>query len=64
MDKKYKKDFPDDKNWNWKALQLSNPKNSYYKDCKIVGVILHDGKFWVNFKNSAKTFGIKGESNE
>jgi len=48
MDLKYKKDFPDEGFWNWKTVKFTNPKNEYYKNSKIVGVLLHDGNFLTN----------------
>jgi len=48
MKRRYKRDFPSKGNWNWKAVKFTNPKNNYYLDSKIIGVLLHDGNFMVN----------------
>lgn len=46
-DSKYDVDFPDTGTLNWKAVKIKNV-DEYYNDCKIIGVLLHDGKFMVN----------------
>lgn len=45
---KYKKDFPDQGNFNWKTVRLKMPNNIYFDGHKPVGVLLHDGKFMTN----------------
>jgi len=49
---KYKRDFPDENcykgSYNWKTVEMTNPKKSYYKNCKVTGVLLDDGNFMVN----------------
>ena len=46
--KKYKKDFPATGSFNWKTVRLITPEFSYYNNHKIMGVVLHDGKFCTN----------------
>lgn len=48
LNKKYEIDFPEEGTLNWKTIQFTNPKDSYLKDKKITGVLLHDGNFVVN----------------
>ena len=46
--KKYEIDFPDEGYFNWKTVKFTNPAWGYYKNAKIVGVLLHDGNFLTN----------------
>jgi len=48
MNEKYKQDFPDTGFFNWKKVKMTHPKSSYYQNCIITGVLLHDGNFMIN----------------
>ena len=46
--KKYKIDFPEEGDFNWKWVKLKTPEHPYYDGHKIIGVVLHDGNFLTN----------------
>ena len=45
--KKYEQDFPDEGDFNWKTVRIVTPEDKYYNGWKIIGVVLHDGKFMI-----------------
>jgi hypothetical protein len=45
---KYKIDFPDHGDFNWKWVKLKTPEHPYYDGHKTIGVVLHDGNFMTN----------------
>jgi hypothetical protein len=45
---KYDIDFPETGDLNWKTVKIITPNISYLNGKKIIGVVLHDGKFIVN----------------
>lgn len=45
---KYRIDFPESGDLNWKKVKLNTPDNPYFDKKEILGVVLHDENFIVN----------------